>query len=81
MDVIWHALLVFLAYTVTDIIWARYTIDLARHHWLALLWAVLIPIGGAVIVMEYLRDPWMLVPVGLGAIAGTAIGMWGFKKK
>ena len=70
------ALLVFLAYVVLDFVWARYTIDLATQHPLAMLWAAIIPVLGGYVVIQYVKTPWLLGPVALGAVAGTFLGMY-----
>ena len=72
---LFDAVLIFLAYVVLDIVWARYTIDLGTKHPLAMLWAPIIPVLGGYVVIEYVENPWMLAPVALGAIVGTYLGM------
>lgn len=72
-----HYLLVFLAYTMLDLVWARYTIALAAKHPQAMLWAAAIPVLGGYVVIEYTQNPWLLIPVAFGALAGTYLGMYG----
>lgn len=74
---IFDAVLIFFAYVILDIVWARYTIDLASKSNWALAWAPAIPVLGGYVVIEYVENPWMLIPVAFGAVAGTYLGMHG----
>lgn len=71
------AALVFLAYVILDVVWARYTIDLASHAPLAMMWAAVIPLLSGYVVIQYVKEPWLLGPVMLGAVTGTFLGMYG----
>lgn len=72
-----HYLLVFVAYTALDIVWARYTITLAAKAPSAMIWAAIIPVLGGYVVIEYTQNPWLLLPVAAGAVVGTGLGMYG----
>ena len=55
-----------------DVVWARYTKTVADgKSWQAACYAVGIMLGGAVTVIGYMSDPWMLIPLVLGSFLGT----------
>ena len=67
--------LVFLAVAALDVAWARYTRAVGgRKATRAAVWAVAIYALGALVTIEYVREPWLLVPAVAGAFIGTWIG-------
>jgi hypothetical protein len=69
-------LFTFAAMLLTDLAWARYTIAANHHAPLeAAAWAVALFLLGALTVLGYTRDKWLLVPATLGAAAGTFLGV------
>jgi len=66
----------FIALFFTDIC---YTFYLKTVHdekkVLASLWAVIVYIISAIAVIEYNKNHWLLVAVGLGSFCGTYVGM------
>lgn len=68
--------LVFLSALATDVCWARYVTDAAAgRRWWAATWGAGIYVVGALTIIEYTRDHWMVVPAVLGAFVGTALGV------
>jgi hypothetical protein len=69
-------LFTFAAMLLTDLAWARYTIA-ANHH--APLqaggWAVVLFLLGALTVLGYTKNKWLLIPAAAGAFAGTYLGV------
>lgn len=66
------ASLVFAATFALDYVWAYYTRAVQRHAALpAAWWAFGIIILGGVGQIGYVNDPWLLLPAGAGAFAGT----------
>lgn len=69
-------LIAFCAMFATDLFWASYVAaiknGLALH---ASLWAVALFLVGAVAVLGYTRNRWLLIPAALGAFFGTLAGV------
>lgn len=74
-----HALLVFAGVTFVDTLWALYIRYTANGSpWRASISAVGLTLCGALLTLEYVKDPLMLIPAGLGAFVGTfATLKWG----
>lgn len=71
---IWLA--VFLSFVFLDIGWTRWGRAIAdKHVARAVLWAMMITMLGAFSAVEYVKDPWLIIPATLGAGVGTWIGM------
>lgn len=69
-------ILVFVAMTVLDFIWAVYTKSVSDNKpLLASAFAVGIVVVGAFVTISYVANHWMLIPAGLGAFAGTWIAV------
>jgi hypothetical protein len=69
-------LVAFLAMFATDACWALYVASVkAGSATEAAAWAVALFLLGAVAVMGYVRDRWLLIPGALGAFAGTWAGV------
>jgi hypothetical protein len=65
-------LLVFVAMFLMDFVWARYTAAIARQYaHAASSWAVFIILLSGYVTTSYVGNPWLLVPAGFGAYAGT----------
>ena len=76
-----QAVYVFVAMSAVDWAWARYSMALADRRALAgSIWAVVILIPSATVVMSYVHDPAMLIPAGLGAFVGTYLSVHGKEK-
>lgn len=70
------ALTVFVVYVFFDILYALYVICVSRRQALAAsaISAVLYSLG-AYGVMNYLHNPWYLIPLAIGAFLGTYIAV------
>lgn len=65
---------IFFALFFTDIIWALYIKWTAKGKaGRAALASFFIYIVGAVTIGEFVKDPWVLIPAGLGCFLGTYI--------
>lgn len=70
-------ILVFIATTIADILWARYGLAVAaRAVAPAAAWSIGIVLLGAFTVSEYTTNHWLIIPAALGAGLGT---VWGLK--
>lgn len=68
----------FLVMVALDYVWARYTQHIAAfppRPYRAACYAVGIMLLGAITVLGYTEDHWMLIPVGLGSFVGTFIAV------
>ena len=75
----WTAVGVFLAMIFTDIVWTAYIKTIADGEaTAAAFWAMLVMLIGAFVTIQYVNDPAMLVPAGLGGAVGTwiAVKFW-----
>ena len=77
-----NAVFVFSMVFALDFVWTRYIATVAQRKPLpAAFWAIgTILLGGAAAI-EYVRNPWMLVPAGAGAFAATWIAVTYERKK
>lgn len=67
---------VFLTYVILDIAWTKYTVSIAKNRKLpAALWAGVIPVLSAFLVLQYVENNWVLIPMALGGAAGTWFAM------
>jgi lipid-A-disaccharide synthase-like uncharacterized protein len=74
-------LLVFVAMFAMDFVWARYTHAIAEHRAMpASFWAVAILGFSGYVTTSYVKDPWMLIPAGVGAFMGTWAAIWWAKR-
>lgn len=74
-----QAALVFLAFIVVDFTFAKYTVACAEKRVpAAMLWSALIPLFSGFVAIQYVSNPWMLVPTAAGAAVGTYLGMVGW---
>lgn len=69
-------LTVFVAMFAVDFVWARYITACAeRARFEAASWSVLVILLGGYVAISYVGDPWLLIPAGLGAFAGTWVSV------
>jgi len=60
----------------TDFIWGKYIDTIAKGKALAASsWSVLVSTVGAMVVIGYVNDPWMVLPAGAGAFVGTFLSV------
>lgn len=70
-----HALGVFVAVFVLDILWALYIKRVGRGDRIkAANLAAVLYVLGAFVITEYVGNPWMLVPAVVGSWLGTYVG-------
>jgi hypothetical protein len=66
----------FLAVAAADVCWTKYMAAAgAGQRWLAGMWGAALYMIGAVAVVQYTTDHWLLIPAATGAFVGTAIGV------
>lgn len=67
--------IVFAALFVLDLVWAKYTAAITSHRAMVagVYAAVIIALSGYAAI-NYVNDPWMLLPAMAGAFCGTVIG-------
>lgn len=71
-----RAIVTFTACALMDFAWAAYIKRVANHQALASsAWAVAVFLLGAVGVINYTADPWLLIPAAIGCFAGTYAAM------
>lgn len=76
-----QAALVFIAALAVDFAWTKYiTASAAKLPHTAAFWSMSIILLGAFSVVSYTQNPWMLVPVALGAYASTYLAVWREKR-
>jgi hypothetical protein len=65
-------LLAFVAMIAVDMLWAKYIMAASdRRAFAAAAYSCGIVLGGAVVTLAYVDNPWNLIPACLGAMAGT----------
>lgn len=70
------ALIVFATVFALDLLYARYMPAVAEHRKLAAgSYAAAIIACSGYAAVNYVNDPWMLLPAMAGAFAGTIVGM------
>ena len=68
---------IFLLTIVIDVVWAKWAMHTAAGNpWLASCYSVGIVLGGAVSVIWYLDNRWLLIPICAGSFIGT---FWAIK--
>jgi hypothetical protein len=66
----------FVAIFATDVVWILYMNSVAdKRPWLSAALATVLYVVGGLTVLAYIDDPGVLVAGGLGAFAGTALGV------
>jgi len=69
-------LLMFFVTVLVDVVWARWAQHTAAGHpWRASCYSVGIVLLGALTVIWYIDDHWLLIPVALGSFVGTFIAV------
>lgn len=77
MTLLTQSLIAFAALFITDICWALYVRRVKDGHVLkSACWAVVLFLSGAVAVISYTTNPWLLIPAAVGAFAGTVLAVW-----
>lgn len=68
--------LTFAAVFALDVVWARYTLAMTNDRPLrAGTYAAFVIALSGLAAINYVNDPWMLLPAAAGAFAGTIVGM------
>jgi len=71
----------FFTYFILDIVWTKYTQAVAQSDILgACCWSAVIPVLSALLVWQYILNPYALIPMALGAATGTWFAMTYLKK-
>ena len=74
--VVWEYIAAFLAMFFTDMFYTYYLTAIEKNRaGMASVWAGVLYLLGALIVVGYTRDVWLLVPAVLGGIVGTYVGV------
>ncbi len=74
--IILESIIAFVAMFVTDICWAVYVVSVKNDDaFRSSLWALFLFLCGSVAVIGYTSNPWLLIPAGAGAFAGTYAGV------
>lgn len=69
-------ILTFASYFLLDIAWALWAIAIAKQDATrAALWAGSMPVLVGLATLQYVNDPWMLIPAALGGAAGTFVAV------
>lgn len=67
---------VFCAYVLLDIAWAKYTQAISKDKKFdACFWSAVVPVISAFLVIQYVSNTFVLIPMALGAATGTWIAM------
>ena len=75
-------ILIFIATIIVDVAWTLYLIKVEERNVLQSgVWAVVIYLLGALIVLSYSTNHFLLIPAVLGSFIGTAGTVWYKKRK
>ncbi len=73
---IWEYIAAFLAMFFTDMFYTYYLSAIEKNRAvMASIWAGVLYLFGALIVVGYTRDVWILVPAVIGGVLGTYVGV------
>ncbi len=73
---IWEYIAAFLAMFFTDMFYTYYLSAIEKNRAvMASIWAGVLYLFGALIVVGYTRDVWILVPAVVGGVLGTYVGV------
>ncbi len=73
---IWEYIAAFLAMFFTDMFYTYYLSAIEKNRAImASIWAGVLYLFGALIVVGYTRDVWILVPAVIGGVLGTYVGV------
>ncbi len=73
---VWEYIAAFLAMFFTDMFYTYYLSAIEKNRAvMASIWAGVLYLFGALIVVGYTRDVWILVPAVIGGILGTYVGV------
>ncbi len=71
---IWDIAISFSSMMMLDLIWVKYTHAMMQHRALAAgLWAMGITLCMTVMTINFVTNPWMIIPTVAGAFVGTYI--------
>ena len=74
--------LVMIAYIFLDIAWAKYTLYVSRKEVVsASLWASIIPVFSSFMVLQYIGDVYMIIPMCIGSFIGTFVTLQFFEPR
>jgi hypothetical protein len=75
-------ILIFIATIIVDVAWTLYLIKVEERNVIQSgIWAVVIYLLGALIVLSYSTNHLLLIPAVLGSFIGTAGTVWYKKRK
>jgi hypothetical protein len=70
-------IIAFFALFLTDVCWAKYVTQVqSGAAFASSLWASALFLFGAVAVVAYTTNPWLLIPSAAGAFVGTYVSVW-----
>lgn len=73
---VWEYVAAFLAMFFTDMFYTYYLSAIEKNRAvMASIWAGVLYLFGALIVVGYTRDVWILVPAVMGGVLGTYVGV------
>jgi uncharacterized membrane protein YfcA len=73
---VWEYIAAFLAMFFTDMFYTYYLSAIEKNRAvMASIWAGVLYLFGALIVVGYTRDVWILVPAVIGGVLGTYVGV------
>jgi uncharacterized membrane protein YfcA len=73
---VWEYVAAFLAMFFTDMFYTYYLSAIEKNRAvMASIWAGVLYLFGALIVVGYTRDVWILVPAVIGGVLGTYVGV------
>lgn len=69
-------LFVMVTYILIDIAYAKYTQAVAKNKILAAsIWSSVIPVMTAILVLQYVNNIYVLIPMAIGAFIGTYLAL------
>jgi hypothetical protein len=72
---------IFLSTLAADFAWTKYNMhSAAKHAHRAAAWSATIILFGAINVMSYTANHWLVIPALLGAYVGTYLAIWWEKR-
>ena len=76
MSLVGQAVIVFLVTVVTDFFFGRYTITCAERKAVpASFWSMVYSVAYALLVIEYVHNPWLIAVVAVASAVGTYISI------
>jgi hypothetical protein len=75
-------ILIFIATIIVDVAWTLYLIKVEERKVIQSgVWAVVIYLVGALVVLSYSHNHYLLIPAVIGSFIGTAGTVWYKKRK